>query len=118
MDPSVEAQLQALSDGLDRGLFSDNLHALIEIAKDIVMRSDGPVQLAAFMIETVLADLEEMWDGPVPRAAYEQVNAELGPALKRIVEVAIDPAHRVFLPEQLQALVRGFVALQVSQSVR
>lgn len=120
MDASIESGLQALSDGLDRGLFCDNLHPLIETAKDLVRRSEpGPVQHGAFTVESVLADLQEFWDGyPVSPAAYEQVNAELGPALKRVVRAMIRPDERLELRARIEDLIGRHVHLQVTEAVR
>lgn len=120
MDASIENELQALSDGLDKGLFVANLEALIEITKRILSKADdGEIVVAAYVVESVLADLQTFWeDYPLPPTAFELVNAELGPVLKRVVTAMMDPGKRVFLPGHLASLVSGFIALQHSRTLR
>jgi hypothetical protein len=119
MDVSIEAELQALADGLDKGLFFDNLEPLIETAKRIVDRAEGPVMLAAWIVESVLADLQTFWDDyPVAPAAHGRVNEALGPALKRVVRAMIAPDQRVFLGSHQEVLVGQLVQLQHDQAIR
>jgi hypothetical protein len=119
MDVSVEAELQGLADGLDKGLFFDNLEPLIETAKRIVDRAEGTIQLAAWIVESVLADLQTFWDDyPVAPAAHARVNEALGPALKRVVRSMIAPDQRVFLAGHQEALVSQLIELQHDQAIR
>lgn len=124
MDASIEAELQALSDGLDQGLFPHNLDSLIDTSKRLIAQlywggGADDVLAALYDVESVLADLGEFWeDAPVAVPVYEAVNAELGPVLKRVVHAAIDPDQRVFLPSHTTALKRSWIGLQLTQSVR
>ncbi len=119
MDVSIEAELQALADGLDKGLFFDNLEPLIETAKRVVDRAEGVVMLAAWIVESVLADLQTFWDDyPVAPAAHARVNEALGPALKQVVRGMIDPDQRVFLANHQEALVAQLIQLQHDQAIR
>lgn len=119
MDRSVEADLQDLSDGLDKGLFFDNLDPLIVVAARVVDRADGAVRLGAWIVESVLADLQSFWDDfPVVPGSFAAVNEALGPALKRVVRAMIDPEQRVFLESHEQDLVARFIKLQHDRAIR
>ncbi len=119
MDLSVETALHGLSDGLDKGLFVENLHELIEFSKQVVTQASGPIRVAAYVVESVLADLDGFWDDvPVSSERYVEVNAQLGPALKRAVQAMIRPDERPLLQDQLEGLVGGFIALQRTQAIR
>jgi hypothetical protein len=120
VNASIENELQALSDGLDKGLFVANLEALIEITKRILSKADDDeILLGGYVVESVLADLQTFWeDYPLSPAAFELVNAELGPVLKRVVTAMMDPGRRVFLPSHLASLIAGFLALQHSDVLR
>lgn len=119
VDPSVELQLESLSDGLEAELCCDQVVKLIDIVKSIVERTDAPLQRAGYTVESVLGDLYEFWDRTgVSPAAHHEVNAKLGPALRRVVAAMSNPQAWDELPGLEGELVACFVGLQLNQMIR
>lgn len=113
VDRSAENDLRSVAERLRNGLYVNNLHAMLPPLGRLVRQTTGSEQLAAWVVESVVADLCSEWDDRrLPTEEYDQVNSDLTPAL-------LDVVDRLLLgraPEEVNAavehLVSSFVELQ------
>lgn len=118
MDADSRDLLQQALSRLDAGLFVQNLEQLISLLKPVVVRSDGFVQLSAWVVEGVLADLLSYWDDRcLPTVVYERATAELTPLLRDALERLVEDQEPAVVTGSLERLVAGFVGLEAGNSL-
>lgn len=118
MDRGLEAALDELRDRLDEGLFLDNLEAMLVAVRTVIRNTSGHVQVAAWTIENVLADLHNCWDDrPLRPITLERANEALMPLLGKVLHGIRGESSPSALYSDVERLVASFFELQDSGAI-
>lgn len=114
VDRSAENELRIVGERLPDGLYVNNLHAMLPPLGRLVRRTTGSEQLAAWVVESVVADLCSEWDGRMlPTEEYDRVSADLTPALQNVIDcLLVRGTSSEDVNAALEHLVSSFIQLQ------
>jgi hypothetical protein len=118
VDPSSEGAVHELQQRLGQGLFVDNLEPMVDALTVLTTHSEGPRRLAAWTLQSVLADLANLWeDCPLAPKTYQRTNDALRPLAQDIVVAFRDQADSPTLYAVSERLVDCFIELQTAGSI-